>query len=146
MFTITVDSIHDIRVFILSLICGVLSGIVLDFFRASRRCFKLGKTGVAIQDIITVAAVFFMFSYVVTAKNDGSVRWFEFAGTVMGLILYYCTISGGVMNFMVCIMIYILRTYLFGKRVYMKILGRIRHIYGIVKGGIVRIFRHKRIE
>ena len=89
----TVDSSHDIFIFVLSLICGVLSGLIFDIFRAMRSVFKSGKSWVAIQDIVFCAIVFVMFSYVVNNCNNGSVRWYEIAGAVLGVMLYYSTIS-----------------------------------------------------
>ncbi|MBE7049172.1 MAG: hypothetical protein E7394_00190 [Ruminococcaceae bacterium] len=133
MFTMTIDSVHDIRVFALSLFSGIVSGVVLDFFRASRRCFKLKKRGVAIQDIFTVGIIFIMFSYVVNNENDGSVRWYEFAGAVLGAMLYYCTVSAGILKCLIRIMKYVEKMYLVLKNKCLKIVGKFKTIFGRIK-------------
>ena len=129
MFTMTIDSVHDIRVFALSLFSGIVSGVVLDFFRASRRCFKLKKRGVAIQDIFTVGIIFIMFSYVVNNENDGSVRWYEFAGAVLGVMLYYCTVSAGILKCLIRIMKYV-ETEVYRKK---PVREKFKSFYGRVK-------------
>lgn len=139
MWTMTVDSIHDIKVFALSLICGFLSGIILDAFRACRRCFSFGKTMVAIQDIVTCTLIFLMFTHVINKGNDGEVRWFEFAGAVLGAVIYYFSISPWIMKCIISFMNSAKKIYDFFRDKILRVRKKLTGKYDCVKKRLYKI-------
>ena len=86
------------KVFLASLLLGVLVGVIYDFFRVLRKCCLRSKGAVALQDLL--------FSILFTAANftfmlyftDGQIRWYLLAGECLGWTLYYFTIGELVMR------------------------------------------------
>ncbi len=139
MWSMIVDTNHDIRVFVCTLLCGALSGFILDIFRAIRRSFTPGKTMVAIQDIITCAIIFTLFSCVINKENDGDVRWFEFAGAILGASLYFCTLSMWTMKCLNYIMIFLKRIGSCFLKFGLNIRKELTEKLSVVKGKTARI-------
>ena len=88
---------------------------------------------VAVQDILTCFLIFSMFSFVVTKENDGEIRWYEFSGAVLGVMLYYCTVSVYVMKCMMVFMNFLKKRFAFVKSIYDRIKNRIVDIYSHLK-------------
>ncbi len=84
----TVNTPHDLMVFVYSLLCGQIISLIFDIFRAMRRVYPPGKNMIAAQDIIFCAIAFLIFSQTVTVYNQGRVRWFEVVGAILGATLY----------------------------------------------------------
>ncbi|MDR1100847.1 MAG: spore cortex biosynthesis protein YabQ [Clostridiales bacterium] len=80
-------------VFVGSLVCGFILGIIFDLFRIHRRFFRVGKKITTIQDImfgIIAALVVLQF---MLAANDGEVRAFELASIGIGGLIYFAFLS-----------------------------------------------------
>ena len=88
---ITVAS--EVRVFAASFLCGILSGVLFDVFRALRKKVRSGTALVALEDLLfwlALAGLVFAFLYRI---NNGQPRWFIFVGIVLGAVLYQLTVS-----------------------------------------------------
>lgn len=84
----TVNTPHDLMVFVYSLLCGQIICLIFDIFRAMRKVYPPGKNMIAAQDILFCAIAFLIFSQTVTVYNQGRVRWFEVVGAILGAALY----------------------------------------------------------
>ena len=75
------------------IVCGVVSGIWYDFFKALRKQGMNSKTAVMIQDgcfwIAETLIVFFMLFY----ANDAKLRWYEFFFVIFGFFSYRYLLS-----------------------------------------------------
>lgn len=82
---------NQVYVFIMSAVSGVLVGAVFDIFRAVRKKLRQNVITVGVQDILfwfIAAFIVFMFMY---NYNNGEPRWYVFAGTFLGAVLYHGT-------------------------------------------------------
>ena len=68
-------------------------GVVFDIFRAHRKVYPPSSGVLAFQDALLCAIAFFLFSHTVSTYADGDLRWYVFAGFILGLVLYFLTIS-----------------------------------------------------
>lgn len=72
---------------------GVIIGLIFDFFRIIRKSFKTSTLLTNIQDVIFwiitgISVIFFMYKF-----SDGTIRFYMFLGLLLGLNIYYLTIS-----------------------------------------------------
>ncbi len=95
-----VNTPRDLLIFISVFFCGICIGVVFDLFRALRRAYTPGSGMLAFQDAVFCAVAFFLFSHTVSRYADGDLRWYVFAGLILGLLLYFVTIGKYVLNIM----------------------------------------------
>lgn len=88
-----VNTPRDLLSFAGVFVCGVCVGVVFDIFRAHRKVYPPSSAMLAFQDAFLCAIAFFLFSHTVSVYADGDLRWYVFAGFVLGLVLYFLTIS-----------------------------------------------------
>ncbi len=72
---------------------GVLIGLLFDFFRIIRKCFKISNFITYIQDILFwiltgISIIFFMYFY-----SEGTIRLYLFIGMILGFFIYMLIIS-----------------------------------------------------
>lgn len=76
-----------------SILLGAVLFVVYDVLRIFRRIVPHGNLWIGVEDfiywLICTAAVFVMLY----RENDGMVRGFAFGGIVVGMLLYYATLS-----------------------------------------------------
>ncbi len=75
------------------LLCGVVIGIFFDVFRILRKTFKTNNFVTYVEDTIFgvisglfVISMFFIFS-------NGELRFYIFIALLLGLVMYFCTVS-----------------------------------------------------
>ena len=80
--------------FLHSALTGFISGIIYDFFMCLKRDFKKSKFSHILWDIIFIitALSFFFFSFF--KLNGFDIRIYHIIGIIIGLTLYFNTISG----------------------------------------------------
>ncbi|NLN56146.1 MAG: hypothetical protein GX148_07615 [Clostridiales bacterium] len=79
--------------FLTSLLAGVVCGIVYDVFRILRAFAFKNKIIIFIEDVIYclfVSAVFMILFY---NYSQGRIRFYAFAGVIMGFSAYYFTVG-----------------------------------------------------
>lgn len=85
--------VAELKVFILTLAGGILSGFLYDVFRIFRRVKKTGQIMTFTQDILywvlNIVVVFGVIFY----ANYGRLRWYEFFGIILGVLLYQYALS-----------------------------------------------------
>ncbi len=86
----------ELYIVLCCIVCGELSGIWYDFFKALRKLGINSKIQVMIQDVLfwigETAIIFFMLFY----ANNGKLRWYEFFFVVFGFCAYRYLLSKGV--------------------------------------------------
>ena len=88
-----VNTPRDLLAFAGVFVCGVCVGVVFDIFRAHRKVHPPSSAALAFQDALLCAIAFFLFSHTVSIYADGDLRWYIFAGFILGVVLYFLTIS-----------------------------------------------------
>ena len=79
--------------------CGVLCSVMFDAFRGAHYVLKKHDVIVIISDVIYWAAVCAIIIYSLWHLNTGEIRGYEFAGLILGAILYFLTVSAYVYKF-----------------------------------------------
>lgn len=83
------------QIFIFTYIIGVgfLTGILYDLFRIIRKVIKHSNFFIHIEDIIYwILVTFIVFKFIIS-KNNGETRLFLIAGVMVGMVLYFYTLS-----------------------------------------------------
>lgn len=86
-------------VFLCSALCGGLLFLLYDLFRVIRQKSGAGETMIHVQDglfwLMALAVMFFMVLYV----NNGTVRFYELFGAILGAVIYGLTLSRWILRF-----------------------------------------------
>ncbi len=89
----TLSVTNQAYIFLISIAGGLAAGLLFDFFRVLRRVIKTSNIITNIQDIIFWVLVTTMIFAIIFFNNDGELRWYEFLGTFIGVLLYSLVIS-----------------------------------------------------
>ena len=84
-----VSTSRDFLAFAAVFVCGQCVGLVFDIFRALRCAHTPGRRTLALQDTLLCAIGFYMFSCTTDAFSCGELRWYVFAGFILGATLYF---------------------------------------------------------
>ena len=87
------NPINQVYLFIVYLLCGIAIGIFFDIFRVLRRSFKTPDLVTYIEDVIfgVLTGVFLIIMLFVL--NNGELRFYIFIAIILGLAIYFLTIS-----------------------------------------------------
>lgn len=88
----------ELITFLIFSLCGVILGIIFDFFRALRRFLHKGTFSVAVTDIIFWITSIGICSYCVFYIHNGLLCTFVIAGFLLGVILYFLSVSCLIFN------------------------------------------------
>ena len=72
---------------------GLCFGFVYDVLRAVRRAFCHRRLWVAFEDFLFLCISFFQMLYLLEIYCVGNIRFFVFYGLIIGIIIYFYTIS-----------------------------------------------------
>lgn len=75
------------------MLLGAVSGLIRDIVKVKRRFVRTGKILEFLEDFICCVILTFVYHITVFVTNYGYVRWYEFAGLILGFALYRMTIS-----------------------------------------------------
>lgn len=104
-------------VFLWTVLAGICASLVYDMFRIYRKLFKMPDWAVFVCDsvfwIVSSAISFAAVLY----SNSGEIRWFIFAGLVIGVILYFMLLTNPVSKTVLLVLKIILIICLFIKRI-----------------------------
>lgn len=81
------------QVFIFFFFIGMVIGMLLDFFRAIRKCFKTSDNITLIEDILFLIVSGSIIVFGILNLNNGEIRFFIFLAIFFGLLIYFLTIS-----------------------------------------------------
>lgn len=85
--------INQAYLFLIFTITGIIIGILFDFFRALRKCFKTSDWVTYIQDIIFWIMTGFILLFSIFTFSDGEVRFYMFIGVFLGCLFYLTIFS-----------------------------------------------------
>lgn len=83
----------EISIFIVTIINGIIIGILFDFFRVLRRVFKTGIIITSIEDILFWILTGATILYTIFKFNNGIIRGYIFMGIFIGIMFYILTLS-----------------------------------------------------
>lgn len=95
--------------FVLTVGVGFFIGFVYDVFRIIRKTFKHGNWLTQLEDIIYWLLVSFVMFYFMLNKNYGEIRLFSILGAMIGMLLYFLTISAWIIKISVAVISFIKR-------------------------------------
>ncbi|MBR3255854.1 MAG: spore cortex biosynthesis protein YabQ [Clostridia bacterium] len=72
---------------------GFIIGLLFDFFRILRKCFKTANLVTYIEDILFWILTGFLVLYTIFIFNNGEIRFFMFIGIIIGIALYILLLS-----------------------------------------------------
>lgn len=80
-------------IFLIFTLNGIAIGILFDFFRILRKCFKTNDFMTSLQDIVFWVLSGMIFLYSMCKFCDGELRLFMLIGVCIGCALYIVTFS-----------------------------------------------------
>ena len=89
---------HQVYVFAAMILCGALTGVVFDVFRAARRRFRPCGAVIAAQDVALWLFELAVVFATVFKVNNAAVRFYEIIGLAIGSALYFITVSEHVIS------------------------------------------------
>ncbi len=108
---------------------GFVIGIIYDVFRIIRKIIKHKNFFTQVEDFIFWVVVTFIMFYLMLNNNYGEIRFFSVGGALLGMLLYFLTLSRIVIpasltiaNFVGKVIITALNIILFPIKVILKIL------------------------
>lgn len=78
----------QVHIFVITLLCGVLIGLIYDFYRLFRYYSRPKRIKTFIQDLIFWLLLSVIIILVVNKVNEGELRGFIFIGFTIGIIIY----------------------------------------------------------
>ncbi len=79
--------------FFIFIINGILTGLLFDFFRISRKVFKTSNFVTYVEDIIFWILTGCSVLYSIFVFNNGELRLYMFLGIILGAVFYMLFIS-----------------------------------------------------
>lgn len=80
-------------VFLMMCVVGLLIGVLYDAFRVLRKHIKPGYNITGVTDMVFWVLVSIGVFGAIFYLNSGQIRWFEFAGVIIGSVIYFLSIS-----------------------------------------------------
>jgi len=84
---------NQLYILILFVLTGIVIGVLFDCFRIIRRTFKTPDFITYIEDILFWIMVGIILLFSIFTFNSGEIRSFVFLGIVIGISIYFLTIS-----------------------------------------------------
>lgn len=89
---------YQIVLFFVFFVLGIFCALVFDTFRVSERFKKSNIFLSAVKDILFWLIITVMMFAICLRFNNGEIRFFMFAGIILGALIYFKTISKLVLN------------------------------------------------
>lgn len=93
-----VSSSHQVNVFFIYVLSGIICGTFFDIQRLLRRMFAAGGTRTLVEDFIFAVFTVFMTIAPGFIYNNGEMRYYQIIGILCGGILYAAALSRMVMK------------------------------------------------
>ena len=103
-------------VFLWTVAGGVLSGLVYDMFRIVRRLFRTPDWAVFLCDTVFWLASSIIAFVIILKVNSGQIRWFQFAGLIIGGAIYFSFLSQIVTKAVIFVLRIIVKTVIILKK------------------------------
>lgn len=83
----------QVMLFLTAALTGAVCAFIFDIFRLLRRVFKHPNILVQAEDVLYWLIVSFLMYYVMLLKNNGDIRFYSILGALLGMLLYFLTVS-----------------------------------------------------
>lgn len=83
---------------------GILIGFIYDLYRIFRSLFHPKKLATYIQDTLFWGIITVVSLYVLLISNQGQLRFYNFLGFILGILLYYYLLSKAVIKALVALL------------------------------------------
>ncbi len=83
----------ELFTFFIFFLCGIILGILFDFFRGLRKAINMNTAAVHITDFTFWLGAILIASFFVFFINGGLLRTFVFIAFFLGVVLYFFTLS-----------------------------------------------------
>jgi spore cortex biosynthesis protein YabQ len=94
MMTGVILSMYDqIRLFVILTVFGAAAGVIYDLIRAIRRILRHSIITVQIEDLVFWLVFTISVMLVMLWENNAAVRFFSVVAPLIGMLLYFCTLS-----------------------------------------------------
>ena len=84
---------NQLYAFIIFILNGLLTGLIFDIFRISRKVFKTPDLITYIEDVLFWVISGLIVMYSIFKFNNGEIRLFVFIGICIGLVIYLLVFS-----------------------------------------------------
>jgi len=84
---------EDVVVFLTTIYGGIIIGLIYDFYRATKKNFKVPKLFTIIHDTLFWIVVTMLVFVTINVVESFDLRYYHFVALFIGFILYYNTIS-----------------------------------------------------
>ena len=96
--------LNQLSIFIIFFGAGIIIGFIFDFFRILRKTFKTCDLITYIEDILFFLIVGVILIFIIFTFEEGQIRFFNFIGIFIGIIMYLLVVS----KFFIKINVYII--------------------------------------
>lgn len=125
-----VSSSHQLDVFFMCVLAGIVCGIFFDLQRSVRKISCRGRTVTTLQDLLFALFYVGVALYVGLNFNHGEVRYYQVLGAVFGVLVYLLLFSTFVMKIIELI----------GKAFYISVIKPCVFLFGRIFNLFKRIF------
>ncbi len=121
--------LEELYAFFLLFVSGIAIGIFFDILRSVRKVFIKNNIAVQISDLLFLTVSFLITLKMLSVSTDGAPRLFALLAAVLGMLLYFLTIS----RFIICLFSKILEEILkFFRFIFKILLTPARFLYKIL--------------
>lgn len=79
--------------FLLTVFAGCIIGLVYDIIRIVRRVIPHRHWAINVEDFLFFIFCGVWFFYILFSDNYGEIRLFSFIGLLLGVVIYFCSLS-----------------------------------------------------
>lgn len=91
--------IEEIYVLLVTVYGGIFIGIIYDFYRGIRSHFNSHRIIRIAEDMLFWSAVTIMGFLILHRTNSYDLRYYNFSGFILGVVIYFNTISKYILRF-----------------------------------------------
>lgn len=88
-----ISSKHELFVFFGSVLGGIILGMIFDVFKVVKPSDKANFIVTGICDLLLWCVITVAIFSIIFITNNAAVRWYEFAGMILGTVFYFMTLS-----------------------------------------------------
>ncbi len=119
---------HELYVLFGSVLGGMIIGMIFDVFKLCTAGRRHNAVIMGIGDLLLWSIVSVAVFAIIFILNDAKVRWYEFAGMILGMVIYFMTLSRlflKLMSFLVhvvkCVVIFLVKVILLPVRLCLRV-------------------------
>lgn len=109
-------------VFLWTVLGGIITSLVYDLFRISRKLFKTPPWVVFVSDLVFWIVCSFLNFAIILEKNSGELRWYLFFGIIIGGVIYFSVLSSLFQKIVFVVLRIFVRLFLLCKKILLVII------------------------